>query len=83
MKLEIKFTKKNPEGKVIPQTYYTDDYQFEIEKGTIGWNVNKWVKYPWFSNFEYSFSCETLKEAKESIINIYKECIDLCDIMCS
>ena len=60
----MKFVKKNREGKIIPQTYYSEDYKFEIEKGTEGWNVNEIDK---FNCYRYSFSCETLKEAKESI----------------
>lgn len=61
----MKFTKKNREGKIIPQTYYSKDYKFEIEKGFVGWNVNEFNKR--FNTYIYSFSCDTLKEAKESI----------------
>lgn len=67
----MKLTKKNREGKIIPQTYYSEDYKFEIEKGTTSWNVNERSEY--LSRicccdiYEYSFSCETLKEVKESI----------------
>lgn len=60
----MKLTKKNPDGRVIPQTYYTTDYKYEIEKGAVGWNVNRLNAYGWY---EYSFSCETLTDAKESL----------------
>jgi hypothetical protein len=56
--------RKNPEGRVIPQTYYTSDYLYEVEKGTVGWNVNRKGRYGYY---EYSFSCETLAEVRESL----------------
>lgn len=64
----MKFTKKNPAGKVIPQTYYTDDYKYEIEKGTTGWNVNELGRDGMYA---YSFGCETLREAKAAILAEY------------
>lgn len=60
----MRLTKKNPEGRTIPQTYYTTDYKYEVEKGAIGWNINRKNQYGWY---EYSFSCETLADAKESL----------------
>lgn len=60
----MKLTKKNPDGRVIPQTYYTTDYKYEVEKGTIGWNVNRKNRYGWY---EYHFSVDTLSEAKDSL----------------
>ena len=63
-------TKKNPEGRTIPQTYYTKDYKYEVEKGTTGWNVNRKNGYGWY---EYSFSCETLADAKESLAWRYSQ----------
>lgn len=51
--------------------YYTADKRFFIEKGTIGWNVSELnverSNAYGFSVYEYSFSCETLKEVRESI----------------
>ena len=58
-------TKKNPDGRVIPQTYYTKDYKYEVEKGTVGWNVNRKNSYGWY---DYSFSTGTLAEAREALI---------------
>lgn len=62
----MRFTKKSPAGRVIPQTYYTTDYKFEIEKGTVGWNVNELVEPGYY---RFSFGCETLKEAKDAILS--------------
>lgn len=51
--------------------YYSTDKKFFIEKGTIGWNVselNEWrTKAYGYNVYEYSFSCDTLKEVRESI----------------
>lgn len=44
--------------------YYTEDGHYFIEKGVVGWNVNEWDERGWY---RYSFSCDTLKEVKESI----------------
>ena len=44
--------------------YYTTDRKYKIEKGIIGWNVSEWDCRGWYS---YSFTCETLKEVKQSI----------------
>lgn len=44
--------------------YYTEDRKYHIERGFIGWNVNEWDVRGWY---KYSFSCETLKEVKESL----------------
>lgn len=57
-------TKKNPDGRVIPQTYYTKDYKYEVEKGTVGWNVNRKNSYGWY---EYHSSADTLTEAREGL----------------
>lgn len=59
-------SKVNRDGRTIPQTYYTKDYKYEIEKGTVGWNVNRLNDYGWY---EYSFSAGTLAEAKDSLID--------------
>lgn len=50
---------------MIPQTYYTKDYKYEVEKGTVGWNVNRKNSYGWY---DYNFSTDTLAEARESLI---------------
>lgn len=51
--------------------YYSIDKKFFIEKGTIGWNVSelneKKTKVYGYDVYEYSFSCETLREVRESI----------------
>lgn len=51
--------------------YYSIDKKFFIEKGTIGWNVSELnenkTKVYGFDVYEYSFSCDTLKEVRESI----------------
>ena len=51
--------------------YYSTDRKYFIEKGTIGWNVyelNEARSKEYGCNvYEYSFSCETLREARESI----------------
>ncbi len=60
----LKLTKKNRANQVIPETYYTLDYKFEIERGTVGWNINEVDKNGWY---HYSFSTDTLKEARETI----------------
>lgn len=57
-------TKKNPDGRVIPQTYYTKDYKYEVEKGTVGWNVNRKNSYGWYT---YDFSADTIAEVKETL----------------
>lgn len=44
--------------------YYTEDKKFQVERGVIGWNVNELDRRGWY---EYSFTCETLKEVQESI----------------
>ena len=59
-----KLTKKNRANRVIPQTYYSTDYRCEVEKGTVGWNVNEVDKNGWY---RYSFSCMTLQEVRESV----------------
>lgn len=51
--------------------YYTPDKKYHIEKGTTGWNVNEIDER--LTNlcneniYKYSFTCETLKEVKESL----------------
>lgn len=51
--------------------YYSSDRKFFIEKGTAGWNVSerneRLTKLFGFDVYNYSFSCETLKEVRESI----------------
>lgn len=51
--------------------YYSSDGKFFIEKGTVGWNVSerneRLTKLFGFDVYNYSFSCETLKEVRESI----------------
>ena len=51
--------------------YYSIDKKFFIEKGTIGWNVSELneqrTKAYGYNVYEYSFSCDTLKEVRESI----------------
>ena len=51
--------------------YYSIDKKFFIEKGTIGWNVSELNEYRskkfGYDVYEYSFSCETLREVRESI----------------
>lgn len=44
--------------------YYTENKKYLIEKGSIGWNVSELDPRGWYN---YSFSCDTLKEVKESI----------------
>jgi hypothetical protein len=44
--------------------YYSVDKQYKIERGCIGWNVSEYDVRGWYS---YSFTCETLKEVRESI----------------
>ena len=67
----MSLTKINKEGKKIPQTYYSSDYKFEIEKGTVGWNVSELnesrSKRYGYDVYEYSYSCDTLKEVYDSI----------------
>lgn len=51
--------------------YYSENGKFFIERGTSGWNVselneersNQWCQ----PVYEYSFTCDTLKEVRESI----------------
>ena len=51
--------------------YYSNDRKYFIEKGTIGWNVSELnearSKTYGYNVYEYSFSCETLREVRESI----------------
>ena len=51
--------------------YYTEDRQYCIEKGTIGWNVNErdelFKAHTGKDVYRYSFSCNTLKEVRESL----------------
>ena len=53
--------------------YYTTDKKYFIEKGVIGWNVSirddRRTNIYGFDYYEYSFSCDTLKEVRESIIH--------------
>lgn len=44
--------------------YYTEDGVFQIEKGTVGWNVNRLDR---FGGYMFDFGTDTLKEAKDSI----------------
>ena len=45
--------------------YYTQDNRYQIEKGVIGWNVNE-INID-TGIYNYSFSCRTLKEIRESL----------------
>ena len=51
--------------------YYSNDKRYFIEKGAIGWNVSELnevrSKAYGYGVYEYSFSCETLREVRESI----------------
>lgn len=51
--------------------YYSVDKKFFIEKGVKGWNVSELnellTKRFGYNYYEYSFSCDTLKEVRESI----------------
>lgn len=44
--------------------YYTENLRYKVERGNVGWNVSELDARGWYT---YSFSCETLKEVKESI----------------
>ena len=44
--------------------YFTEDRRFQVERGSVGWNVNERNKRGWY---DYSFSCDTLKEVRESL----------------
>ena len=44
--------------------YYTPDRKYRIERGTVGWNVCEYDERGWYT---YSFSAETLREARESL----------------
>lgn len=54
--------------------YYSPDKKFFIEKGTIGWNVSELnevrSKLYGFPVYEYSFSCDTLREVRESLSSL-------------
>lgn len=48
--------------------YYNEDRTYQIEKGITGWNVNEIDKRLLPERiYRYSFSCDTLKEVRESI----------------
>lgn len=51
--------------------YYTADRKYFVEKGSNGFNVSERnesrSKAYGFDFYEYSFSCETLREVRESI----------------
>ena len=51
--------------------YYSTDRKYFIEKGAIGWNVSELnevrSKAYGYDVYEYSFSCETMREVRESI----------------
>ena len=51
--------------------YYTEDRHFHIEKGSDGWNVNELNEdrsKRWGCEvYDYSFSCETLREVRASL----------------
>lgn len=51
--------------------YTSQDGQYLIEKGTTGWNVSELnstrSEQYGISVYDYSFSCSTLKEVRESI----------------
>lgn len=45
--------------------YYTPDRKYKIEKGSVGWNVSELDPRGWYN---YSFSCMTLKEVRDSLV---------------
>ena len=47
--------------------YYTPDRKYFIEKGTVGWNVYESTTRYGVEIYEYSFSCDTLREVRESL----------------
>lgn len=48
--------------------YYTPDKMYRIEKGSKGWNVNEYACTIGGNHiYKYSFSCDTLKEVRESL----------------
>lgn len=51
--------------------YYTEDKKYEITKGSIGWNVSEldefFKAHRNIDIYRYSFTCNTLKEVKESL----------------
>lgn len=47
--------------------YYTPDRKYFIEKGTAGWNVYESTTEYGVKIYKYSFSCDTLREVKESL----------------
>ena len=47
--------------------YYTEDKKYMVERGTIGWNVHELVDMGGWTTYRYSFSTDTLREARESI----------------
>lgn len=65
MKLIKARADKGPnKGCIIPQTYYTSDRRFYIEKGASGWNIQEKDERGFY---RYSFSCDTLKEVRDSL----------------
>lgn len=58
-----KFTRDKNTG-----DYYTPDRRFRVEKGSSGWNVSE-IDERFLPNeiYRYSFSCQTLKEVRESL----------------
>lgn len=65
MKLEkARFDEGPDKDRIIPQTYYTPDRRFYIEKGASGWNVQEKDERGFY---RYSFSCDTLKEVRDSL----------------
>lgn len=63
----MKLTRKNKEGRIIPETYYSIDHKFEIEKCNSWWNVYELTNFGTYETYRYSFSCDTLKECRESL----------------
>ena len=54
--------------------YYTHDRKFMIERGTVGWNVYIKKSEAYETSlvcfgplYEYSYSCDTLREVRESL----------------
>lgn len=54
--------------------YYTLDNKFMIDRGTVGWNVHilnsetyEFCGLTFGPTYEYSFSCDTLREVRESL----------------
>ena len=47
--------------------YYTQDKRYMIEKCLNGWNIYELTQRVGYEEYKYSFSTDTLKEARESL----------------